>query len=90
MNQDGGTEQSSDYETSDAAASSLNNSLSEEEFSIESSNIDSGGLKLTISFRKKSSEDDTDYSAGANLNRSKQQGASLDPEENHLSMEKQV
>ncbi|XP_035824924.1 uncharacterized protein LOC101849998 isoform X2 [Aplysia californica] len=60
MNRDGSGVLHSEHESSDTNTSSLNNSLSEEEFSIESSNLDSGGLKLTISCRRKSCDNEVD------------------------------
>ena len=60
MNQDGSNVLHSEHETSDTNSRSLNSSLSEEEFSIESSNLDSGGLKLTISCRRKSCDNEVD------------------------------
>ncbi|CAG5116305.1 unnamed protein product, partial [Candidula unifasciata] len=68
MSHYGVVEPSSDYETSDAGTNSLNNSLSEEEFTAECSNINSDGLKLMISFRKRSCDDEVDNSPRANLN----------------------
>ena len=62
MNQDELTAFHSDNDTSDETSSSLNNSLSEGDFAIESSNFASGGLKFTISCRRKSSDNDVDDS----------------------------
>ena len=61
MNQDEQSAFNSD-DTSDEASSYLNNSLSEGDFAIESSNLDSGGLKFTILCRRKSSDNDVDDS----------------------------
>ena len=61
MNQDDSSVFHTEHDTSDTGTSSLNNSLSEEEFTIvESANPDRGSLKLTISCRRKSSDNEVD------------------------------
>lgn len=89
MNQYGEVEPSSDYETSDTGTNSLNNSLSEEEFMVKCSNIDSSGLKLMISFRKRSCDDEVDNSLGANLSKVAKNDL-LISQDKHKEMENQV
>lgn len=89
MSQYGVVEPSSDYETSDNGTNSLNNSLSEEEFTAECSNIESDGLKLMISFRKRSCDDEVDNSPRANLSKSADTDLPA-AESGHMRMERQV
>lgn len=67
MNQDDRTEPWSDFDASDANNSSLNNSLSEEEFLIQSSAPGEVGLKFKISCLKKGTNNDFHNSSRANL-----------------------
>ncbi|XP_055888108.1 uncharacterized protein LOC106075037 isoform X1 [Biomphalaria glabrata] len=87
MNQDGASEKSCYCDSGDTNIININslNGLNKDEFCIGSSNISSGGLKLTISCSKKNSEDVQDYSIGANLN-----NQNINSDIQHSNMENQV